>query len=133
VSGSIERQIMQDRRNATRRRSYLGAKMAFSSQGSVVECLVRDFTDVGVRVECPGAVTLPEEELDFTIACKGLRVRARIVWRQGKQLGLAFAANPAAAHEGDSAVPIGTAQLVAMLQAANADLRRRVSQLDERR
>lgn len=115
---------MQERRNIARRRSYLGGKMIFKDAHVTVDCLVRDFTDSGARVECPPDVLLPRE-LDIAIDSKGLQAQARVIWRQGHHLGLAFETE--AATTAGTAMPIGTDHLIAMLQAANADLRRRVS------
>jgi hypothetical protein len=124
VSAMMMRQIMQERRSITRRRSYLGGRMIFKDAHVTVDCLVRDFTDSGVRVECPPDVLLPRE-LDIAIDSKGVQAQARVIWRQGHQLGLAFETE--AGTTGHDAMPIGTEHLIAVLRAANADLRRRVS------
>ena len=73
------------------------------------------------------------QELDLPVDWKGLQARARIVWRNETELGLAFTTRLARSGGGANVVPIGTAHLIAKLQAANADLRRRVSQLSEER
>ncbi len=117
---------MQERRNTTRRRSYLGGRMIFKDVHVTVDCLVRDFTDSGARVECQPDVMLPRE-LDIAIDSKGLQAQARVIWRQGHQLGLAFETEFGATTTDGTAMPIGTEHLIAMLQAANADLRRRMS------
>ena len=121
---------MQERRRTPRRRSYLGGALAFNKGASVLDCLVRDLTETGARVECPPTAFLPCE-IDLTISCKGLQGRAHMVWRRGTQVGLAFTTGLARVGGPDNVVPIGTAHLIAKLQAANADLRRRVTQLSE--
>ncbi len=123
---------MQERRRSTRHRSYLGGKMVFNSPSSIVDCLIRNLTDEGARVECPPFTLLPRD-VDLTIECKGLQTRARVVWRKNAQVGLAFATSPTRVGSADNVVPIGTAHLIAKLQAANADLRRRVARLSEDR
>jgi len=121
---------VQERRHTPRRKSYLGGKMVFNKDRSIVDCLVRDFSDEGARIECPEVVALPQD-LDLTIECKGLQASAHVIWREGTQLGLAFTAALAPRDAGDNVIPIGTAHLIAKLQAANAELRRRVSHLSE--
>ena len=121
---------MEERRRATRRKSYLGGNMAFSKGAAVVDCLVRDLTDEGAKVECSSTLLLPRD-VELTIACKGLQGRAHIVWRNVKQAGLTFTTGLAPVCSAENVIPIGTAHLIAKLQAANADLRRRVARLSD--
>ena len=118
---------MQERRRVVRQRSYLGGQIAFNRRLSVVDCLVRNLTEDGAKVECPPSVALPQD-LDFTVECKGLEARARVIWRSDKELGLSFAGG-VSQTDGPQVVPIGTAQLIAKLHAANAALRERVGEL----
>jgi hypothetical protein len=121
---------MQERRRSTRQRSYLGGKMVFNTRNTIVDCLVRNFTDGGAKVECPPFVMLPQD-VDLTIESKGVQARARVIWRKDAQVGLAFTTGPTGVGAADNVVPIGTAHLISKLQAANADLRRRVARLSE--
>jgi hypothetical protein len=117
---------MQERRKISRQRAYLGGKIAFNHRHSVVDCLVRDVSDEGAKVECPAAVPMARD-VDLIIESKGLEARARMVWRSPTEIGFSFATAPAIS--GDNVVSIGTARLIAELQAANRELKRRVGEL----
>ena len=118
---------MKERRRVVRQRGYLGGQIAFNRRLSVLDCLVRNLTEDGAKVECPPSVALPQD-VDFTIECKGLQALARVIWRSDKELGLSFAGGMSRT-EGAQVIPIGTAQLIAKLHAANADLRQRLGEL----
>ena len=118
---------MKERRRVVRQRGYLGGQIAFNRRLSVLDCLVRNLTEDGAKVECPPSVALPQD-VDFTIECKGLHARARVIWRSDKELGLSFMGGASQA-DGPQVVPIGTAQLIAKLHAANAALRQRLGEL----
>lgn len=118
---------MLERRKVVRQKSYLGGQIAFNKRSSVVDCVVRNLTGDGAKLECPPSVALPQD-VDFTIECKGLQARARVMWRSNTELGLSFG-NGVSRSEGAEVIPIGTAQLIAKLQAANAALRQRLGEL----
>ena len=118
---------MQERRRVVRQRSYLGGQIAFNRRLSVVDCVVRNLSEDGAKLECPPSIALPQD-VDFTVDCKGLQARARVIWRSDKELGLSFG-DGLARTEGAHVIPIGTAQLIAKLHAANAALRQRLGEL----
>jgi len=80
---------MQERRAVSRQRTFLKGVMAFNNGNSSEDCLVRDLTEEGARIELPH----PNAPLtfDLLIASKSLRKAARVVWRVGGRLGLRFA------------------------------------------
>lgn len=119
---------MQDRRRTIRQRSFLGGKIVFNSRFSIVDCLVRNMSDVGAKLECPSSVPIAQD-VDFLVECKGFEARARVVWRSPTEIGLSFANAPSRSR--GNVVSIGTARLIQELQTANTDLKRRVSQLSE--
>jgi hypothetical protein len=50
---------MQERRKSGRSRVLKNAKLFFGSS-SMIDCVVRNFTNVGARIEIPNTVELPE-------------------------------------------------------------------------
>lgn len=84
---------MLERRHHPRRRVYLGGRNAFHRRTSTMDCIVRNFTPDGARVEmnCPAAVP---DLVDLTITSKGVALLARVVWRRQNEAGLG-AAQPA--------------------------------------
>jgi PilZ domain len=81
---------MQDRRGSVRDKVFLGGVAEISqSNGSTVDCVVRNFSDKGACVEFNSASKLPEE-MNLTISRKGRSYLARLIWRQANLVGLAF-------------------------------------------
>lgn len=117
---------MNERRGSVREKSFLGGTLAFDPRFAIADCLVRDLSREGARIDLPASVPLAQD-VDFTIDRKGLRTRARVVWRNATTIGLSFVDGPAQSRDGN-VIPIGTAQLIRKLQAANEDLRRRLSE-----
>ena len=81
---------MTERRTAQRNRSYLGGRIAFNGRTSSMDCLVRNVSPTGAKLAFSAAVSLPDA-FDLAIDCKGLTTRARVVWRLGEEMGVAFA------------------------------------------
>jgi hypothetical protein len=79
---------MQERRKITRTRALKGAKLLLGNS-SVIDCVVRDITNVGAGVEVPNTIDLPEA-LDLTYdGGRSLR-RCRRVWRKLNKIGVEF-------------------------------------------
>ena len=80
---------MQDRRESVRDKVFLGGVAEISTQGSTMDCVVRNISEHGACVELYSAGTLPEE-MNLTIARKGRSFLVRLIWRQANKVGLAF-------------------------------------------
>src|SRR4051812_25966797 len=114
---------MLERRCRFRGRVYYGGLIAFNARNSTMECLVRNFCDLGAKVEFENAALLPDE-VDFAIPRKGCSWLARIVWRRAHEAGFAFR-NPKL----HAAIPLDWALRLRASERARRDLRRRVEQL----
>ncbi len=79
---------MSDYRKHPRMRVLKGAKIVLGAS-SVLDCVVRDLTNVGARVKIPSTVNLPE---DVAITFDGGRTcrRCRVAWRTLNETGLEF-------------------------------------------
>lgn len=77
---------MQDRRRCFRGRVFYGGRIAFNSRQSTMDCLVRNFSVLGARVEF-GGTPLITDEVDLTVDRKGIAFSARMIWRRGDQAG----------------------------------------------
>ena len=79
---------MQERRKLSRSRILKGAKLVIGST-STIDCVVRNITNVGTRVEIANTTRLPEAVgLTFD---GGRTVRdCHIVWRRVTETGLKF-------------------------------------------
>jgi PilZ domain-containing protein len=115
---------MLDRRQTIRPRVYYGGLIAFNTRNSTMECVVRNFSDLGAKVEFENTALLPDE-VDFVIRRRALCRQAWIVWRRDNQAGLAFR------HPRPSSAPIPL-DLAIRLRAgerARKELLRRIEQL----
>jgi len=79
---------VQERRNSTRSRVLKGAKIILGAS-SVIDCVVRNVTNSGARVQIANTVVLPED-LGLTFD-GGRSVRdCRVVWRTVTETGVKF-------------------------------------------
>jgi PilZ domain len=115
---------MQDRRRMVRNRVYYGGRLAFNARSSTVSCIVRDYTDLGAKVEFEGAVLLPFS-LEFAIERRGLECPARVAWCDRNAAGLAFAD----AQETSDIIPLDLARRLRASERANLRLKAHIDQL----
>jgi hypothetical protein len=79
---------MQERRKSIRSPVFKCAKVILGTS-SVLDCVVRNLTDGGARIEIPNAVTLPET-LDVTFDGGHTFRPSRLVWRTLNETGVQF-------------------------------------------
>jgi hypothetical protein len=115
---------MLDRRQSFRGRVYYGGVIAFNARNSTMNCMVRDFSPLGAKVEFSNAALLPDE-VDLTIARKGFCCAARIVWRRANEAGFAFR-NP---RQSNPPIPLDWAIRLRASERERKDLQRRIEQL----
>ena len=79
---------MQERRKHQRLRVFKSVKLVFGN-ASVLDCVVRDLTPVGARIEIPNTIDLPQVfEMTFD---GGRSIRScRLVWRTSSGTGVEF-------------------------------------------
>jgi PilZ domain len=118
---------MIDQRSNTRRRSFLRAKVLFPNKAATMDCLVRDISETGARLDIGSQAVIPER-FDLHIPQKGVTHRAVIRWRALEEMGVAFeGADPAAPP---AATDLATR--VQQLESEVARLRRMIEGLLER-
>jgi PilZ domain-containing protein len=81
---------MSERRNATRQKSFLRGCIQFNNRRTVIDCLVRDISAAGARLIFSGSVSVPDV-VELYIPQREQTLRARVQWRRGDELGVAFA------------------------------------------
>ena len=79
---------MLERRKVTRTRVLKGAKLLLGKI-SVIDCVVRNITSAGARVELPNTLDLPET-MDITFDSSHSFRRCRCVWRKLTGMGVEF-------------------------------------------
>jgi hypothetical protein len=60
-----------------------------------MDCVVRDLTEGGARVQFPDFTALPHQ-LEFSMPAKGTVCAATVVWQYGDSYGLSFPKTPSA-------------------------------------
>ena len=58
------------------------------------DCVVRNSSEKGARVEFSNVIKLPKEQMSLTIARKGRSFLARIIWWRDNFVGVAFSSEP---------------------------------------
>jgi hypothetical protein len=102
-----------EKRSAPRTRAFLKGKAIFNNRQSTLDCLVRDISATGARLEVSNAVLLPES-FDLYVAQKDTTLRARISWRRDGEIGVEFE-QPHAAAPGQPDLPSRVQHLEAEL------------------
>jgi PilZ domain len=112
---------MLDRRKIHRGRSYLGGQVVFNHRFSTMDCLVKNFSETGAKIVFTNPAAIPGE-FDLVIWQKNSR-RARIVWRNETEAGVAFLPS-----QSSNVVSIEAALKMRKIEAERDALSRRVAQ-----
>ena len=76
-----------DNRQAFRRRALKGAS-AILPGGGVIDCVVKDISDTGARLQVVNALSVPER---FELLIPGAKsVQVTVVWRKARMIGVRF-------------------------------------------
>ena len=116
---------MAERRRAVRQKSFLRGCVYFNNRRSAFDCLIRDLSDKGARVVFSDTLSVPDV-VELYIPQKEQTVRARVEWRQGGEVGLAF---PDAIRAADGTTDAELGARVARLETEIASLRRALKRL----
>ena len=114
-----------ERRRVARNKSFLRGMIYFNNRRNVVDCLIRDISEYGARLIFSDTVTVPDA-LDVYIPQKEQTLRAHVIWRNGLEIGVAFAQ----VEQVESGTAAGDlAERVTRLEAEVASLRRGLKKL----
>lgn len=80
---------MTDKRLTPRLRSFLKGRVLFNGGQNSLDCLIRDISSTGARLELSASVTLPDR-FDLYLPHREETSKVHIQWRRGSQLGVAF-------------------------------------------
>jgi hypothetical protein len=116
---------MGERRRSARQKSFLRGCIYFNKRRNSLDCLIRDISSEGARIIFSEAVNVPDL-VELYIPQKEQTVRARVQWRHGDEIGLAFPDYLRAA-DGTSAGEL--ALRVTQLESEIASLRRVLKRL----
>lgn len=80
---------MDDKRTSPRRRTLKSGKIVSSDGSLSIDCIVRNISKSGARLQVPPTVAVPRE---FTLLDgQGRNPRqATVIWRRGSEIGVRF-------------------------------------------
>ncbi|HVQ70806.1 MAG TPA: PilZ domain-containing protein [Bradyrhizobium sp.] len=117
-------QIVLERRQHPRNRVYYGGMVAFNARNSTLDCLVRNFSPRGAKIEFENSAILPDR-VDFEVARRGLSCLARLVWRDQNTAGLMFSEE----REMGDVVSLDWARKLRASERTNRRLKSRLDQI----
>ncbi len=82
---------MIERRLLARHKTFIKGRIYFNNRLSSVDCILRDVADIGGRLEIPDNATIPDA-FELYIPTKQEHFQARVKWRKGNILGIAWGA-----------------------------------------
>ena len=81
---------MLDRRRSARDKVIYGGVAEIGDDSATRDCIVRNISDQGAKIEFSTAVKLHKEQMLVAIARKGRSFLARVVWWRDNFVGVAF-------------------------------------------
>jgi len=117
--------MSDERRRATRQKSFLRGCVYFNNRRNAFDCLIRDISDGGARIIFSDTVSVPDV-VELYIPQKEQNMRARVQWRHGDEIGLAF---PDALRAADGTSEGELAARVGHLEGEVAALKRLLNKL----
>jgi len=80
---------MEERRSISRQKSFLQGRIIFNNRRTTVDCLIRDFSDIGARLKFDRMISLPDV-VELFIPVKDETRRTKIIWRNADEVGVSF-------------------------------------------
>jgi hypothetical protein len=124
---------MIERRTVARHKTFIKGRIYFNNRLSSVDCIVRDVTDCGARLEASESVAL-SDAFELYLPTKDEHFRAQVEWRKGSHLGVSWRTEQTSKQraEGGGRSEHSIADRVAKLEHDLAVLQRRFESLRER-
>jgi hypothetical protein len=114
---------MIERRQSARARVIYGGVIAYNRGQSTVDCVIRNFSEEGAKVELDNPALFPDF-VDLLIARKSRAFSAKIAWRQANEVGLAFRS-----AEREAPVSLDLARRLRRCEAERRELQNRLARL----
>jgi len=122
---------MIERRALVRHKTLIKGRIYFNNRLSSMDCIVRDVTANGARLECSENVTLPDL-FELYVPNRDEYFHARVTWRKSGNLGVTWTAEQTAkqrAEQGGSEKHV--ADRLAKIEHDIAVLKKRLDALQE--
>jgi PilZ domain len=119
---------MQDRRQTPRDKVIYGGVAEIDEAGTVKDCVIRNISEKGARIEFGDTVNFSKERISLTIARKGRSLLAKIIWWRDNFVGVAFNS------ETPAALPVSDLEeRLRRSEAKKQQLQRRINELLDKR
>ena len=114
-----------ERRSTQRQRSYLAGHIVLNKRFSTIDCVVRDISPDGAKIEVSDTIPLPGT-FELIVRHRGDSRCARLIWHDQNRIGVVFDAVKEA-----SVNSIDAARKLSGLEQERDRLARRIAQLSE--
>ena len=92
---------MIERRALIRHKTFIKGRIYFNNRLSSMDCIVRDVTEKGARLQVSESVALPDT-FEIYLPNKDEHFRAQVQWRKGDQLGVSWTPEAASRQKSES-------------------------------
>ena len=86
-------QMSQNRRKERRPRALKSGKIAFNHRRSVIDCMIRDLSEHGAKLQVAASVGIPDT-FDLVLDADNSSRSCRVAWKRPQELGVEFANEP---------------------------------------
>jgi hypothetical protein len=80
---------MDDKRASARQRTLKSGKIVFASGSFTIDCIIRNLSELGARLQVPRAVAIPDH-FSLVEVETGRTRQAHALWRRGGLMGVRF-------------------------------------------
>ncbi len=111
-------------------RTFIAARVSFNSGQAQLDCIIRNISDGGAKLEISSAVTIPDE-FNLIIPQKSVNRRVRLCWRSAEFCGVAYLdpADAAPPIEDVDSVEAGLRRQIRRLESTIERMQRRIDEL----
>jgi hypothetical protein len=119
--------IMDEQRKVMRARTVYRGSIVFNNNNSTIDCLVRNFSELGAKIIVDESITFPQQ-FQLLVPQKGRTFTAMVIWRAGQEVGVEFQDEKVNGRT----LPVGSGDIgdqMRVLEKENAKLKKLVADL----